>query len=238
MHAGRALTELQEHDLAIIRLEKELEEMPEKRAILTTRAKIAEIENLRERTQTAIHAMDVVSKRLEDQIAVLGVKMAGEQGKLVSGTVVNAKELQAVSMELEALRRRVAALETDLMAEMQKRETGDAQLAKINAALANGRATEASLTQRFKEHGSEVLERIEAEKRTRVGLLASLVPAMQTRYESLRASRHGIAVGVLEGSMCSACRVTLPAGKVSALESGPEVSICPSCGRIIIVRSE
>jgi len=51
MHVARALTELQEHDLAILRLEKELEEMPEKRAILTTRAKIAEIENLRERTQ-------------------------------------------------------------------------------------------------------------------------------------------------------------------------------------------
>src|ERR1017187_9025589 len=70
-------------------------------------------------------------------------------------------------------------------------------------------AVEDPRTQRFKEHGSEVLERIEAEKRTRVGLLASLVPAMQTRYESLRASRHGIAVGVLEGSMCRACRVTL-----------------------------
>ena len=238
MHAARALTELQEHDLAAIRLEKELEEMPEKRAILTTRAKIAEIEALRERTQAAIRAMDAVSKRLEDQIAVLGVKMAAEQDKLVSGVVANPKELQAVSMELDALRRRVTALETELMAEMQKRETGDAQLAKIDAALLNGRAMEASLTQRFKEHGSDVLGRIEAEKRTRVALLASLDPPMQARYESLRESRHGIAVGLLDGSMCSACRVTLPAGKVSALESGPEIGVCPSCGRILIVRSE
>ena len=238
MHVARALTELQEHDLAILRLEKELEEMPEKRAILTTRAKIAEIENLRERTQAAIHAMDIVSKRIEDQIAVLGVKMAGEQDKLVSGTVANPKELQAVSMELDALRRRVTVLETELMAEMQKRENGDAQLAKIEAALANGRAAETSLTQRFKEHGSEVLEHIESEKRARAALIASLDADVRTRYESIRESRHGIAVGSLQGSMCSACRVNLPAGKVSALESGPDVGVCPSCGRILIVRSE
>jgi predicted nucleic acid-binding Zn-ribbon protein len=238
MHAARALIELQEHDLTILRLEKELEEMPEKRAILTTRAKLVEIEKLRERTQDAIHAMDAVSKRLEDQIAVLGVKMSGEQDKLVSGKVANPKELQSVSMELEALRRRVAALETELMAEMQKRENGDTQLAKIDAALAEGRRTEASLTQRFKEHGSDVLARIHAEKRAKVALLASLDPVVQTRYESLRASRHGIAVGALDGSMCTACRVTLPAGKVSALEGGPDIAVCPSCGRILIVRSE
>jgi predicted nucleic acid-binding Zn-ribbon protein len=238
MHVARALTELQEHDLAILRLEKELEEMPEKRAILTIRAKIAEIENLRERTQAAIHAMDVVSKRIEDQIAVLGVKMSGEQDKLVSGTIASPKELQAVSMELDALRRRVTVLETELMTEMQKRENGDAQLAKIDAALANGRATEASLTQRFKEHGSDVLEHIESEKRARAALIASLDADVRARYESIRESRHGIAVGSLQGSMCSACRVTLPAGKVSALESGPDVGVCPSCGRILIVRSE
>lgn len=238
MHPARVLTELQERDFAILRLEKELEEMPEKRAILTARAKMADIEKLRERTAAAIHAMDTVSRRLEDQIATLAVKMGTEQSKLVSGQVASPKELQSVSMELEALRRRVAVLETELLAEMQKRESGDAQLARIDAALAEGRKAESALTDRFKAHGGQVLERIEAEKHEKAVLLGELDAALRTRYEGLRESRHGIAVGTLQGSMCGACRVTLPAGKVSDLENGPDVAACPSCGRILIVRGE
>jgi len=238
MHLARTLTELQEHDLAILRLERELEEMPEKRGILTARAKLADVERIRERTAEAIRAMDAVSKRLEDQIEALGVKMDAEQAKLVSGQIASPKELQSVAMELDALRRRVAGLEVQLLAEMQKRENGDAQLAKIDAALEAGHRTEATLTERFKEHGSSVLDRIGVEKRAKAALLASVEESMRTRYESLRETRHGIAVGTLDGSMCGACRVTLPAGKVAALEAGPDIGACPSCGRILIVRGE
>lgn len=238
MHVARALTELQERDLAILRLERELEEMPEKRAILAARAKLGEIDKLRERTQAAIHAMDAVSSRLEDEIAALNAKMDGEQAKLVSGEIANPKELQSVSLELDSLRRRVVALENQLLVEMQKRENGDAQLAKIDAALAEGHRTETTLTERFKDHGGTVLERIASEKRAREGLLRSVDSALQARYETLRETRHGIAVGTLEGSMCGACRVTLPAGKVTALEAGPDIAACPSCGRILIVRGE
>jgi predicted nucleic acid-binding Zn-ribbon protein len=238
MHVARTLTELQEHDLAILRLERELEEMPEKRAILTARAKLADVEKIRVRTLDAIRAMDAVSKRLEDQIEALGVKMEAEQAKLVSGHVANPKELQSVAMELDALRRRVATLEAELLTQMQKHENGDAQLAKIDAALEAGHRTEATLTERFKEHGSSVLERIGAEKRAKTALVASLEESMRARYESLRETRHGIAVGTLDGSMCGACRVTLPAGKVASLEAGPDIGACPSCGRILIVRGE
>jgi predicted nucleic acid-binding Zn-ribbon protein len=83
-----------------------------------------------------------------------------------------------------------------------------------------------------------VLERIESEKRARTALLPSIEAALQARYETLRETRHGIAVGTLEGSMCGACRVTLPAGKVAALEAGPDIGACPSCGRILVVRGE
>jgi predicted nucleic acid-binding Zn-ribbon protein len=119
---------------------------------------------------------------------------------------------------------------------MQKRENGDAQLAKIDAALAEGHRTEATLTERFKDHGGSVLERIASETRARESLVLSVDAALRARYETLRETRHGIAVGTLEGSMCGACRVTLPAGKVAALEAGPDIGVCPSCGRILIVR--
>jgi predicted nucleic acid-binding Zn-ribbon protein len=235
MDAVHALLQLQEHDLAIARLEKQLDEMPEKRAILAARAKLAEIEKLKGRWDAAVHAVDVASKGVEDQIATISTKMDSEQAKLVSGEITNSKELQAVSMELDALRRRKDALENDLLAEMDKRENGAGQVAKIEAALAEGRRREAEMTDRFKQHGGEILREIEAEKKARAAASAVLDAALLARYETAR-ERHGSAVGMLAEGRCGACRVGLPALKVAALEAGPDIATCPSCGRILIVR--
>jgi uncharacterized protein len=236
MDMVHALLELQEHDLALQRFDKELDEMPEKRSILTARAKLAEVEKLRTRSAAALHAIDQASRAIEDQIAALTAKMEAEQEKLVSGAIANPKELQAVSRELDSLRRRVDGLESDLLAQMQKSETAEAQVAKIDAALTEGRRREAQLTARFKERGAEILGHIEAEKRGRTVAASSIGPALLERYETSRARPHGIAVGVLHENMCSACRVGLPAGKVAALNAGPDIGACPSCGRMLIVR--
>jgi uncharacterized protein len=236
MDTVHALLELQEHDLTIQRLEKELDELPEKRAILTVRAKLADIEKLKARTDAALHAMGLAAKSVEDQIALVKQKMDAEQAKLVSGEVANPKELQAVSRELDSLRKRVDSLESDLLAEMQKRETGDAQAAKIEQALVEGRRREAEVTARFKEHGGEVISHIEAEKRARAALVAIIGPDIVAGYETSRAAHHGLAVGVLSEGRCSACRIGLPSGKVQALLEGPDVGTCPGCGRILLVR--
>jgi predicted nucleic acid-binding Zn-ribbon protein len=236
MDMVHALLELQEHDLALLRYAKQLDEMPEKRAILTARAKLADIEKLKARTDAAVHAIEQASRGIEDQIAAIGTKMEAEQGKLVSGQMSNPKELQSVSRELDALRRRVEALEADLLVQMQKRETGAAQAAKIDAALVTGHQREAELTARFKEHGGEILAHTESEKKARGAVAAVLDPALLERYEKARAARHGVGVGVLADGRCSACRVGLPAGKIAALDAGPDIGVCPGCGRILIVR--
>jgi predicted nucleic acid-binding Zn-ribbon protein len=236
MDTVHALLELQEHDLALLRLAKDLEEMPEKRAILTARVKLGEIEKLKTRTDAAVHAMEQSSKAVEDKIGALGVKMAHEQEKLVSGEIANPKELQSVSKELDALRRRVEALESELLAQMQKHENGVAQAAKIEAALVEGHRREGELTARFKTHGGEILQQVEAKKRERAALAAMLDPTLLKRYESTRSTRHGVGIGVLENTRCSACRVGLPAGRIAELNAGPDVATCPSCGRILIVR--
>jgi predicted nucleic acid-binding Zn-ribbon protein len=236
METVRTLLELQEKDLAILRLTKELDEMPEKRAILAARAKIAEIGKLKERTAGVLHHMDQAAGVIEDTIAGVKTKMESEQAKLLSGHIANPKELQSVSMELDALRRRVDALEGELLVQMQKREDGAAQAAKIDAALGEGAKREAELTRQFKTRGGELLSRIDSEKSARAALAAALPAELIAKYEVVRETHHSMGVGALSGSMCGACRVSLPAGKVQALLEGPDVGTCPNCGRLLVVR--
>jgi predicted nucleic acid-binding Zn-ribbon protein len=236
METVRTLLELQERDFAILRLAKELDEMPEKRAILAARAKIADIEKIKERTVAALRHIDQAGSVLDDSIASIKAKMVSEQAKLLSGAIVNPKELQAVSHELDALRRRVEQLEGELLEQMQKREDGAAQVAKIDAALAEGARREAELTKQFKARGGDLLTRIEGEKHARAALAAALPAEVGARYEAAREAHHGLGVGALSGTMCGACRVSLPIGKVEALQEGPDLGTCPNCGRILVVR--
>jgi predicted nucleic acid-binding Zn-ribbon protein len=236
MEATRTLLELQEHDLSLLRLSKELDDMPEKRAILTARAKIAEIAKLKERTDAVLHHMDAGAKEIEDSIGGVKAKMDAEQARFESGEIGNVKELQAVSRELDSLRRRVEKLEGELLAQMQKREDGARQAAKIDAALQEGARREAELVARFKERGGEILAHIEDERRARAALAGVLPSELYARYEEARKTHHEVGAGVLTGAMCSACRVGLPAGKVQALLDGPDIGSCPNCGRLIVVR--
>lgn len=237
MEESRILIELQDRDLRVLRLNKQLDEMPEKRAILAARHKLAEIETLLARTDAAGHALDVRIKKLEDEMNIIRGKMEHEQSKLLSGEVKNPKELTAISMELDALKRRLDKLEGEELAEMAKREAATAQSEKVKAALETGRAKESEFVKAFKVRGGDLLREIEQLGAERDALSERLSPALRQRYESVRSSKHGLAVGRLEGDMCGACRVNIPAGHVERLGSGPDIGVCPMCQRILIVRS-
>jgi predicted nucleic acid-binding Zn-ribbon protein len=236
MDEARTLLELQARDLQVMRLNKQLDEMPEKRAILAARAKISEISTLLRRTEAAGHAVDGRVSKLEDEQTALGQKMEHEQGKLLSGEIKNPKELTAISLELDSLKRRREKLENDELAEMAKRDTATEQAAKVSAAIEAGRAKEATLVAAFKSRGGGMVSEIERLSAERVTLAASLPAPTRERYEAVRAAKHGIAVGVLEGDMCGACRVSMPAERLERLVEGPDIGTCPMCQRLLVVR--
>lgn len=230
-----ALLELQEMDLKVFRLNKQLDEMPEKRAILAMRAKMAEIKALLDRAEAGGRVVDARLQRFDDETAAITAKMETEQAKLLSGEVKVPKELQAISMELDSLKRHRDTLENEELAVMAERETAAEQEAKVRKVLEAGARKEAELVATFKERGSSLVGQIEKLTADRERVAKSVPPATLQRYEALRGSKHGIAVGVLEGNMCGACRVTLPEGELEKLHGGPAVGECPKCRRILMV---
>jgi hypothetical protein len=173
--------------------------------------------------------------RSNDDAGSIQAKIDAEQRKVLSGEVTNSKELQNLTRELDALKRRKDSIEFEELGLMEKAEAGAEQLAKVEAALAEGAAREAALIAAFKEKGGDLQQQIAALRKERSRLAAELSDAALARYEELRVSKHGIAVGVLTGSLCSACRTQIPANQVQAIEGGPEVAECPNCKRMLIV---
>jgi predicted nucleic acid-binding Zn-ribbon protein len=235
MERSDALRELQDIDLTVARLDRQLSEMPEKRAILEARKRIDDISALADRTDSFVKRVEAEISRLEDDVAMQNAKLQTEQAKLLSGKIVNPREAQAISMELDALRRRKEKTEGDILDQMEKREKALEQRAKIDEALEAARAKEAELVEGFKGKGGTLQEEIERRGVRRAEIVEALDPETLERYERLRAEKSGVAVGVLADGTCRACRMELPADVADELLSGPDVAECPLCHRILVI---
>lgn len=236
MSDGEVLLALTEQDLAIARAEKALDELPEKLAVLQLRKRLREIESIREKAAAYCRKTDALIAHSNDEATSLQAKIDAEQAKVLSGDISNPKELQNLTREMDALKRRKDAVEFEELGLMEKAEAGSAQLAKVEAALAEGIAKEQALIAEFKSKGGDLQTEIGHMRDARDRLAAQLAPTLRSRYEALRESKHGIAAGELKGELCSACRTQIPSHEVQAIMSGPEVTECPNCKRLLVVR--
>jgi predicted nucleic acid-binding Zn-ribbon protein len=235
MDTAHALLDLQEADLEIARSERRLEELPEKASILELRHKIADVGRLREKTAELASKLSREIAKLEDAVAVTSAKMDDEQAKLLSGAVTNSKELANISTEIDLLRRKREQTENEMLALMERREAAQLQMNKIDEALSRAAKDEAALIERFQKAGGDILAETEKLKRRRKRLGKDVKPELLARYEKIRAARHGIAAGRLEGDMCGSCRTTLPSMVVQSLRAPGTVGECPNCRRLIVV---
>jgi predicted nucleic acid-binding Zn-ribbon protein len=55
-----------------------------------------------------------------------------------------------------------------------------------------------------------------------------------TMYQTLRATKQGHAVAILNGEMCSYCRVSQTTTMVQRILRDQELLTCSSCGRILV----
>lgn len=235
MQEAEALLELQSIDIEIMRANKRLEELPEKRAILEVRAKQREVGAMREKAELLVRKLESEIKARQDEVTLLNDKIAAEQTKIMSTT--DHRQVQSLTREMDGLRRRVDKLEMESMQFMERSEKAQAQVATIGDALSQLADKEAGLIDRFKSVGGELQQEIAKLEAKRIKLAATLSAETLRRYEAARAAKGGVGVGRLENDTCTACRMALPAERVRDLTNGDDIGVCPQCRRLIVVRT-
>jgi len=235
MTEGETLLRLMEQDLAIARAAKALDELPEKTAILQLRHRLKEIEGVAVKAEAYVRRANAMVAKSAHEVEMVQAKIDDEQAKVLSGQVNDPKELANLTREIDALSRRKDQLEREELGLMEKVEAGEAQRTKVDAALEEGRAKEAELVELYKARGGEIQTEIARLRAAREATAHMLDGSVLARYERLRESKHGVAVGALKGALCTACRTEIPAGEVQALRAGPEVAECPNCKRILVI---
>ena len=236
MSQAADLLELQTTDIEIARATKRLDELPEKAAILQARAKQREVAVLAQKAGLLLRKLEAEVKVRKDEAEMIDAKLAQEQVKIMATT--DHRAVQSISREMDGLKRRRDKIEMEELQFMERAEKARSQVAAIEDHQVKVAATEAGLVDKFKEVGGGVQDEITSLEKRRAQLAKRVSAQTLERYETIRLAKGGIGVGRLEGSMCSACRMELPAERVKDLTEGPDVGLCPQCRRLIVVRDE
>jgi uncharacterized protein len=171
---------------------------------------------------------------LEQQSTV--EKKTEYEKKLYGGTVSNPKELMAMQAEVEMLDRQRARLDEKILALMTALETHRTHEAETKRAFDKAKSALKAKQGDYRKVAAEITAQARGLLAKRPKLVKPVPPDLLKRYDSLRATKGGLAIVPLEdGNACGGCKMGLPTMLVTLVREATSIEVCQNCKRILCV---
>lgn len=229
------LLALQEVDSEIDRLKHNYATLDPGRAEATTYAAAKTAHEQAKQTLAKTKA-DVLDAELEQKS--LQEKRTAVETRLYSGKVTAPKEMVAMQEEIAMFDRQLQTMSDKLLQLMIALETQT----ETEAATKKERAVAAAAYKARQDEYKTSTEELQAEAKKLVAkrkkaAAAITMPALLTRYTSIRDTKGGVAVAaIVDNNACGGCHMGLPSALVTLVRDGREIYTCQNCRRISTLR--
>ena len=228
------LFELQRIDLEIMRLTKELDELPQRAIIMAARDKKAEIQAKGEKVAELKRATMKRVTRIDDEDASLAKKEAGVQAA-IDAAHGDFRNVEARTKELAGIVRRRGTIAEDRAAIQAELDKIGAMEAQIALAVEEISTKEQQAIDSFQKQGGELKLAIAKLEAARGPVEAKVDDDLARAYDRIVARSGGVAIGVLDDSRCGVCRMPIESGRLIDLRSQAPLGICPACKRLLVI---
>ncbi len=229
------LLELQDLDTAIDRLRARARLLEEGGELAAVRTEADASEVSLGELRLKLDELGRDQTRLEREIDSMTQKEKAEQARMYDGSIVNAKELEALQHEISSVQTRRSDREDELLALLELREQVEADATRAEQRTTALRAT----AERAAAASTDELARVESELVERVAERAALAPEIESDvlelYEDLRRLKKGVGAAALVDGVCQACHEELSAVELDKLKRGDGIRRCEHCRRILVV---
>jgi hypothetical protein len=226
--------ELQELDLAIGRLEERREQLEAGEELSAARKDMEEAEARLGELRLASDAVGSESTRLEHEIDSMSAKLAAEEKRMYDGSIVNAKELEALQHEIASLKDRRSRDEDLLLDQMERKEDLDARAAAAEGTVAEARRRLEALGGDSVRELDQIVAELGSGRAAREALVAAFDEELLELYEDLRRQKHGVGAAAIVDGVCQACHEKLSAVELDRLKHTEGVKRCEYCRRIVV----
>ena len=230
MRKVELLAELQRHDTALDRARERVARID---ALQADRSALVAAEQEQAAAAAELHARQAELKDLELEVDDLRSRLQTLEKKLYGGSVMNPKELGAMTDDARQYRNQISPREDRILELYDIVEAASGALAETERKLEEARRAHAESQQALGGERAELTAVSEQHERERQALAGEADSQSLRTYESLRRTRGGVAVAEVTQRTCQGCRVSIPANLEQRARSGDELVLCQSCGRIL-----
>lgn len=232
---GKTLLAIQDLDTRVLRLRREIEDLPRKHQLDELLADLKEARDTLESKKQQLTDLKHRMHKLDGELELLSSKVKKEEEKLFSGTIMNPKELSAIQAEIISLKKKTDEMETEDLEMMEEadRIEREVQDSEKRAEQISSREQEARDT--YNEELAEKEHQISELERERDKLKEEIDPETIALYERLLEQKGGLAVAKMEeGSYCGGCRIEFSHTQIDRFQHEEGLFRCEYCRRILV----
>ena len=224
------LVGLQKLDTNIRLLQAQLEAIPQRRAEIEKEfeQRAFEFRSVEARRDEALTGRT----RLETELAqTRGGSERAERNLMASK---NEKDYTVALRELDAARKHISQLETQILEHMELLEQAEAEIRDRAPEIDKLRREMEEKLKAFEDQAQAQEAQLAAYQKERERLIASMPKQLLTLYDRIRTRiRGGIAVAEVRNNACSACSMSLRPELMTKIRRSEELIICDNCNRIL-----
>ncbi|QHI70315.1 zinc ribbon domain-containing protein [Tichowtungia aerotolerans] len=229
-HPLEALLALQQKDRKIAKLEREINDIPARKAEVETqldqaKAKLAAVREEHVGVQSDLKQLEVEAEAHKEKITRYKQQQMEAQ---------NNDQYRALLIEVANEEKAVSDLEDREIQLMEQLELSKKAIDEREAEMKeeeNGIRDEQDM---LMERLEEVQEDLEAQKEKRAKMAAEVEPRLLSRYERILANKRDFAVVRVENGHCRGCNMKLPPQVVNDAINPAKLVSCNYCGRLLI----
>ncbi|NOU36131.1 MAG: hypothetical protein HOO88_05135 [Kiritimatiellaceae bacterium] len=229
-HPLEALLVLQEKDRKISKLQREIRDIP---------ARKADIEKQLEGAKTKLNQAREALKKVTADLKQLEIEAGTHSEKILKykQQQMEAKtndQYRAFLQEIAAAEKHISALEDREMVLMEHVESAKKIISDREAELKEEEGGVSEEKEMLEDRLAEVQEDLNALLADRARITSSVTPSLLLKYERLFKNKGDFAVVQVEKDHCSGCHMRLPPQVTNDALNPDKLVICNFCGRMLI----
>lgn len=221
-----ALLLLQEKDLAVRSVEKELTDLEPELARLDS--ELGEVESQLEAARAELNDAGETRRELEGKIE--GYRLMQDRKRQKLEWVRGAKEASAIMAELDLARSVMAREETDWIRSADRVQEAEARAAEIELACEETKATQTPRREEISSLRAECEARLKIAKSQRDRAKKSVSQPPLSRYERILQGNAPMVLFELRSSACGNCFTKVPMHLRHLIEHNGSIVNCQDCG--------
>jgi uncharacterized protein len=228
------LISLQETDTEIKRCNAEIASLPARRAAIEDSFAVSAQEFLALKAE--FDGAVAERRRLEEDVAAEQAKHEKFKSDLMKAT--NEKQYSTAVREVDATKKTISTLETEILKLMEKIEKLEAQVNERSPEIEVKRAEVNQQIQAMTASVNADQEKLATLTTERAVMIGKLSPGTRATYERVARLKSGLALAEARDYSCTACRISIRPQAFNNIRRGDQIYECENCGRILYFKGE